>query len=449
MIDPIDSLLDQAIAYAERRVGDPSFIDFKYKFPRNKQIPYEQISDDKHDLVEMRVGDGQRGMYAKCDMKAGTRLVISQPIAVYWDVENNDGVHDSKGDDNDDDDYDDDDYYDDEPRPASDVVASCSRRDPRLEGASFQDEDGQWDYAADHYYLKQLKEKDELEAKKKKEEGQTQTASSSDEKKSVSNDSSCNRDTKREGELILRVLKKIAASPSIWQSTLAKLYPRDMATTARLPPWVCKDAATSLEVEKQILDLRQLSLFGSSEYNEITCREIAVVLPLIIRYNAFSIETSSELFVYPDLNEHGLESLAGVGLYGPELSYFNHSCTPNVSRYSIGDVMFTICNRDVARGHELCHSYISHEYLCENGETRCAILANDFRLETSHEHERPTKRIKGGSVQTSDMICVSPFILSKRSGCMFSGITRAAKVLPLTTQYRTLCSKGRPTKRRD
>merc|ERR1719276_485370 len=61
------------------------------------------------------------------------------------------------------------------------------------------------------------------------------------------------------------------------------------------------------------------------------CEEIALRLLLIVRYNVLSIETCSELLVYPDVNKGGMASLAGTGLYGPEVSYFNHSCVPNVS----------------------------------------------------------------------------------------------------------------------
>jgi len=80
--------------------------------------------------------------------------------------------------------------------------------------------------------------------------------------------------------------------------------------------------------------------------------------------------------------------------------------------------MFLFTNRVVAKGDQLCHSYLSHEYLCENEATRCAVLANDFCLEMNHdnvvyEKERPTKRIKEDSVQTNDVICVPSFILAK------------------------------------
>jgi len=77
-----------------------------------------------------------------------------------------------------------------------------------------------------------------------------------------------------------------------------------------------------------------------------------------------------------------LVDLAGTGLYGPEISYFNHSCVkPNVSRYCIGDVMFFVTNRDIGAGEELCFSYIEHELLCENASKRSALLNMDFQSE--------------------------------------------------------------------
>ena len=47
-------------------------------------------------------------------------------------------------------------------------------------------------------------------------------------------------------------------------------------------------------------------------------------------------------------------------------------------RYAIGDVMFFVANRDVAKGEELCFSYIEHELLCENATKRTALLDMDF-----------------------------------------------------------------------
>ena len=348
MDDPIESLLDQAIAYAHKREfgfddepADPTFQNFVYKFPK------EQLTNLKNNpnFIEMRVDakNGQRGMYAKCDIDTGTWLAMSQPIAAYWDVENNNGDADKKKD--------------------SPVALES----------------------------KQL---------------------------STTTDASEDRDTTTEGKLILRVLEKIKSCPSIWENNITNLYPRDMNTAKALPSWICSD--DSLDVKNQLTGLSKLSLFPS-EKNDSVCEDIALRLPLIVRYNAFTIETSSELFVYNDLKEHGLASLAGVGLYEAVLSYFNHSCKPNASKFSIGDVTILFANRDINAGNELCHSYLSHEYLCESEETRYAILANDFRLgmkyrdNDAHEKvERPAKRMKEDSTETStDTICIPPFILSK------------------------------------
>lgn len=40
--------------------------------------------------------------------------------------------------------------------------------------------------------------------------------------------------------------------------------------------------------------------------------------------------------------------------------------------------MFFITNRPVAKGQELCFSYIEHEFLCESSERRTAMLDMDF-----------------------------------------------------------------------
>jgi len=97
MSDYIDSLLDQALAYAEKRLDDTSFVDFRYTMPSEHITSYNDIESGRHDLVEMREEKCQRGMYAKCDMKAGTYLIASQPVAVCWDVENEEVKYDDTG----------------------------------------------------------------------------------------------------------------------------------------------------------------------------------------------------------------------------------------------------------------------------------------------------------------------------------------------------------------
>ena len=347
MSNCIDSLLDQARAYAEKLVDDPSsFVDFRYTVESKNITSYDDIESGRHDLVEMREEKCQRGMYAKCDMKAGTYLIASQPVAVCWDVENEEVKYDDTG-----------------------------RGETTADDTHNNDDDDD------------------------------------------------NHDSKKEGQLVLRALEKIKSSPTIWKKSLTKLYPRDIRTASKLPPWICGDVSIRLEVEKQMADLPSLSLFDSRD-NERVCNEIAVRLPLIIRYNAFIAETFSEQFSYSSLGGtkgNGMESLAGAGLYGPELSYFNHSCTPNLSKICIGDVVFLVTNRNVATGDELCHSYLSHEYLCEEEEIRNAILANEFcsGLEDNNtdddpdDKEPPTKRQRG-NLQTSGIICVPHFVLAKK-----------------------------------
>eukprot|EP00578_Thalassiosira_sp_NH16_P000948 CAMPEP_0181133874 /NCGR_PEP_ID=MMETSP1071-20121207/31756_1 /TAXON_ID=35127 /ORGANISM="Thalassiosira sp., Strain NH16" /LENGTH=527 /DNA_ID=CAMNT_0023220293 /DNA_START=126 /DNA_END=1709 /DNA_ORIENTATION=+ len=339
MIDHIDSLLDQAIAYADQQLedGGDDLVDgfkYKYKFPRDELTAYDEIANGQHNLIEMHEdAHGQRGIYAKCDIIAGTWVAISQPIVAYWDVETKEGKE-----------------------TAREMVQE------KADDIGDNDDDG-------------------------------------DDNRTTL------RDTYIEGSLILRALEKIQSSPFTWE-ILQHLYPRDVKTASALPPWVCDDASTGQKVEKQMKGLHKLSLFPSDQ-NETICNEIALLLPLMVRYNAFIVETSSELFV--------------IGLYGPELSYFNHSCSPNVSKFSIGDVTFLFANRDVAMGGELCHCYFSHEYICESTQTRNAILANDFALEEDEDEDededknRPAKRMRGDdNIQTSGLICVPPFILSKR-----------------------------------
>ncbi|KAL7534340.1 hypothetical protein ACHAXR_005800 [Thalassiosira sp. AJA248-18] len=283
-------------------------------------------------------------MYAKCDMKAGTNLVIAKPIVICWDVEEEE----------------EEDSEDDEEEGEEE------------EGGMVDSNDSGGDASVDSYTNKKQKA---LSEKAKSEEEAT--------------------GTKRNGILILRTLEKINQSPTLWTNTLSKMYPRDIDTALSLPPWFCSDASIGMEIEMQMNKLSTLSLFPSAE-NEEVCKDIMMRLPLIIRYNVLSVETCSELFVYPDVSKGGMAGLAGTGLYGPEVSYFNHSCKPNVSRYCIGDVMFFVTNRDVAKGEELCFSYIEHEFLCENSKKRSALLDMDFELEDDDDAAdgRPNKKQK-------------------------------------------------------
>lgn len=132
--------------------------------------------------------------------------------------------------------------------------------------------------------------------------------------------------TKRNGLILLHTLQSILENPSIWTDTLSHLFPRTTDEVLALPPWICSNASLGMEIES----VMNTSL--SKSFDDDTARDIQRRLPLIVRYNVLSVETSNELFVYPDAESGGLINLEATGLYGPEVSFFNHSCCPNVSR---------------------------------------------------------------------------------------------------------------------
>ncbi|EJK76774.1 hypothetical protein THAOC_01449 [Thalassiosira oceanica] len=88
--ESLGGVLAQAAAYKKKRQGEPSFFDFNFTYPADELTSFSQIEDGSHDLVEVRVVEpsGQRGMHAKRNIKAGEWLVVSQPVAAYWDAEN-------------------------------------------------------------------------------------------------------------------------------------------------------------------------------------------------------------------------------------------------------------------------------------------------------------------------------------------------------------------------
>lgn len=64
--------------------------------------------------------------------------------------------------------------------------------------------------------------------------------------------------------------------------------------------------------------------------------------------------------------------------------------------------MFFVANRNVAKGSELCFSYIEHELLCENSSKRSALLDMDFELQDGDDSERPNKRQKVAKMPAGD-----------------------------------------------
>jgi len=75
--------------------------------------------------------------------------------------------------------------------------------------------------------------------------------------------------------------------------------------------------------------------------------------------------------------------------------------------------LFFVTNRDVAKGDELCFSYIEHELLCENAAKRSALLDMDFELNDdangndSNKHnnkngDRPKKKQKAAKMPSKE-----------------------------------------------
>ena len=395
--DPIDSLLNQATAYAEKYTQDESF---DYKFPNDKLTSCNDVLNDKHNLIHVRsTGDDdssvQLGVYAKCDIKAGTMLVTSRPIVVHWDVEDQD-QDDDASDDDDDDGSEEEESDNDESTDKKKADAAVAKW---AKGKSKQKVQSSIEMAA--LLKRNKKDYEDLppgfnlyndDNSDKSTDGKLKADDSADDDdNSSSNSIQGATGSRRNGVLILRAIEKIKQDKSLWTNTLSKLYPRSIDSALNLPPWFCNDVTIGMEIEKEFKSLLEV-------FKDDVCNEISTRLPLIIRYNVLSIETCSELFVYPDVRNGGMANLAGTGLYGPEISYFNHSCTPNVSRYCIGDVMFFVTNREVKKGDELCFSYIEHEFLGESADKRTALLDMDFDLEDNdgddEEGERPSKKQK-------------------------------------------------------
>ena len=252
--DPIDNLLDQAEAYAQKYLSltnqDDDVSDASATLPPlSLSIPSNCVttlpSILEGDIMYVKETEKGKGFYAKRDLKMGERLVIAKPITLVMGCEVDDDDDDSEE----------------------------------------EEADG-------------IKSEDSLSAA---------------------------TGTKRNGLIILHTLHSIIENPSIWTDKLSQLFPRSKNEAIMLPTWICSDMSLGLEIETVMNSLVELM-------DEATAKDIQLRLPLIVRYNVLSIETSSEMFVYPDAERGGMVNLEATALFGPEVSFFNHSCVPNVSR---------------------------------------------------------------------------------------------------------------------
>lgn len=198
--------------------------------------------------------------------------------------------------------------------------------------------------------------------------------------------------------LLLRIVQRLLNEPNIWIEQLNHLYPRTEYELVQLPSWVCHDDIMFMQIEECYSQLIQRNIYTI----DIVRQQIAKRLPLIIRYNILSIETSCELLSYPT---NGYIDLAGVGLYHLP-SYFNHSqrC-PNINRWAVGDVMSFVTNQNIQPNTELCISYIEHDILCENSYRRNQMLRMDFKAidyDGEHNNNKVAEETNGPDMPVVD-----------------------------------------------
>ena len=193
--------------------------------------------------------------------------------------------------------------------------------------------------------------------------------------------------------LLLQILKELQHKPELWTNVLSELFPREDDDLSTLPKWVCNDDTLFHPIEVELEKLQ----FRMDDVEAVTSR-----LPLIIRYNVLSAETSPELLVHPS-PQKGYSALTGTALYHWP-SFFNHDATPNVSRYAVGDVMWFVANQTIAEGQEACISYLEHDVLCESPDRRSLLLGMDFiePMEIMEDDGQGIERKEGGEQEEDD-----------------------------------------------
>lgn len=108
---------------------------------------------------------------------------------------------------------------------------------------------------------------------------------------------------------------------------------------------------------------------------------LLAILPFPLLY-LVTPETMFTLSSRDSHNSFGIRSLEDEGseFFGfgcwPGASYFNHSCNPNVEKQRQGRAWTFTAGRDIARGDELCITYLSGEERKLGREERMARLRN-------------------------------------------------------------------------
>ena len=247
-----------------------------------------------------------RGLYATRDIPEGNHLIVAKPLVMVmsWEVSDEEDEIDSEDELDNDDDDDEEDIDAEEYLVDADAAGKGSSDEM---GDAFDDED--YDDVEDVKFAAKADSQDDHDG-----------GSDGDD---ASIDGSMPSGEKRNGVLILRLLDKIKQNPKLWTDTLSQLFPRDEESSLNLPPWMCSCPKIGLEIEQNFNELLDLQLFPDNE-NEQTCKDIQLRLPLIVRYNVLSVETAPEQYSHFD-SEKGMVELNGTALYGPEVSYLNHS----------------------------------------------------------------------------------------------------------------------------
>lgn len=271
-IDFVDDLINQAESYAQNFLSitklddddDASSDESVQLPPLSLSIPSKHLTTLQSildgDTMEVKTTTGRgKGFYAKRDIRMGERLVVAKPITLVMGCEV-------------DDDDDDDSESDDE-------------------------------------------KSNNAKANGKKSNNRTRADDESTESSNNSIDPlSQATGTKRNGLILLHTLQSVIEDQSLWTDTLSHLFPRTIAEALALPPWICSDVTLGMEIESLMSNLPEL-------FDEPTAKAIQTRLALIVRYNVLSVETSSEMFVYPDAEKGGMVNLEATALFGPEVSF--------------------------------------------------------------------------------------------------------------------------------
>ena len=330
-LDTMEELLDTADAWLATYPDEPPRPDFP--------LPSDYDPSSLDNLMETRQCHCGKGWFAKTSIPAGTVLLIEKPISMVMDwlepCDEDIMIHDT-----------------DERRP--EMVNNVRVDANGEEGGNYDPDDDNNNNNNDG-----------------EEEGVFMELSSRSLKSTlpIDEEQQCG-DSRLNEIMLLELLSMIQENELLWTDQLSLLFPRDTDTISKLPVWVCSDDDVFLQVERMIQALAKETSLLPEDIKDLNLR-----LPLVIRYNVLSVETCSELLVYPGPAGHS--AMSGMGIFH-KASFFNHDSKPNVSRYAIGDIMWFVANQEISEDSELCISYLEHDVLCEPISRRTNMLGRDF-----------------------------------------------------------------------